>query len=127
MGEAADRYAAVTRSQFENYKQFGYPLEDTILGMMNNNQTLDANLTAGQGIASTAGNVAGSEVTRGLQAYGANPTAGQTVTNNRLNNLSTTANTASARDFIRGATLERDRTILTGGAPNANLQNITGG
>jgi len=124
MGQAADRYAAISRDQWENYKQFGYPLENSLIDMIGNQTLLNENLAAASGLAQTSGSVAASEAKRGLQAYGINQTQAQTTTNTRLNNLQTTANMASARDTVRSDTLDRDRQILIGGAPNDGLTDI---
>lgn len=124
MGEAADRYAAVSREQFENYKKFGYPIEDSLIGMIGDKAALGANMERAQGIASTIGSVAASETDRNMRGYGIATTQDQEATNLRLNNLSTTASMANARNFVRGATLDREKQIIVGGAPNDGLPTV---
>jgi len=121
---AAGRYAAVSREQWDNYKKFGYPIENELVGMVNNEQLLNRNIAAASGLAKVSGKVAASETRRRLSGYGLGETAAQKVTNRRLNNLATTANIASARDYVRSDTLDRNRQILVGGAPNDGLQDL---
>ena len=122
--KAADRYAKVSREQWENYKSFGFPIENQLISMIGNKEILGKNLTAATGLAQKVGDVSASEVNRGLRGYGLVPTQAQSITNRRLNNLTTTANMASARDYVRGSTLDLNRQILIGGAPNDGLQEV---
>jgi hypothetical protein len=126
MGEAADRFAAISREQWEEYKKFGVPIEDKLLAMRKNGAALETNLSAAQGLAKDVGLVSASEANRRLAGYGVAQTNDQATVNARLNTLSNTANMASARDFVRGSTTDRDRMILVGGAPNDGLQNLGG-
>jgi hypothetical protein len=121
MGQAADLYAGLIRSQWETYKQTGYPLENAQLSMYKNNSTLNSNLAAATGLAKTAGQVSASETNRSMASYGIAPTQAQVATNARLNNLTTSVNMANARDAVRSNTQELDRQILVGGAPNDGL------
>lgn len=123
MGAAADRYAAVTREQWNNYKQFGIPIENKLLGMMNNKGDLATNLSAVSNLVRTSGDVSASETNRALGQYGVLPTADQQRVNARLNNLSTTASMADARNYVRQEDEDLSQTILSG-APNSGLNTV---
>jgi len=126
MGAAADRYAAITRDQWNNYKLYGIPKENELIGMIDNKATLNQNLANATNTVQTAGNVAGLETARSLSQYGVTPSADQTRTNNRLNSLNTTASMADARNFVRQEHLDQGQTILNG-APNSGLDVVSGG
>ena len=123
MGEAADRYAAITRDQWKNYKLNGIPKEEELLGMIDNKATLNQNLASATNTVREAGKVSGLETARALSQYGVQPSADQQRTNSRLNSLSTTASMADARNFVRQEHLDLGQTILNG-APNSGLDTV---
>jgi len=123
MGEAADRYAAVTREQWNNYKQFGIPVENKLIGMMDNKENLAADLASAQSLVRTAGDVAASETDRSLSQYGVAQTTDQKKVNTRLNKLTTTASMGDARNFVRQEDRDINQTILNG-SPNAGLDTV---
>jgi hypothetical protein len=123
MGEASDRYTALTREQWGNYKRFGIPNEDYLLDRLDNKAILGTNLASAEKTVQTAGNVAASELNRGISQYGITQSADQMRVNERLNKLSTTAGMASARNFVRQEKRDEDQTILNG-SPNTGLQTV---
>lgn len=122
--KAADRYAAISREQWNNYKKFGYPIEDYLLSQIGNKELLASDLQSATQNAQLAGNTAEQSTARRMASYGINQTSGQAATDARLNNLTSTANIASARDAARENAKERDMNILIGTAPNDGLTDV---
>lgn len=117
---ATDLLAKVSREQFEQYKKFGYPIENQMIGMIGVPQTSLADAT---GMASSIGAVQSSEANRSLAGYGLTQTADQAATNSRLNSMNTVATMAGARNAVRQGSKDLDQQILIG-APNDGLPNV---
>jgi len=127
MGEAADRYARVSRSQWEDYKARFQPLEDELFQAFDNPGLVQASLNdAGRAVEDSFFR-ANQNLEMNLSRYGLAETADQKRAVDRNAELAKTATLASARNMVRQRAKDRDKELALGSIPNAAGRDYSGG
>lgn len=121
-GSAADRFATITRAQWEDYKKRFNPIEDQLLAAYGNPAMRESAITAAQGLTNKAFDTAEATEARELSRYGVTRNADETAANIRTKGLSRTAALVNAANKTRQHIAERDIQLASGSIPSGGRQ-----
>jgi len=120
MGIAADRYAKITREQWQDYVKHGIPIENKLINMFNRQGSSVGDTTS---LASKIYSNLSPRTDMFLARYGLSQTAAQRRENEKADSLARIIGLATLRDRMRQAKTDLNQQILLG-TPGTGLDVI---
>ena len=120
MGIAADRYARITREQWQDYVKHGIPIENKLISMFKSQGSSVGDTTS---LASKVYSNLSPRTDMFLARYGLSQTAAQRRENEKADSLARVIGLAMLRDRMRQAKTDLNQQILLG-TPGTGLDVI---